>query len=130
MSAKTSAHITASILYWVVVFQLFVVFGAPLGRYTQGGQTEGALPTSGRFFAFISAILLLTMAFSVLALAKEGPLKNLNAVLVRRMAWFTAIYSAIGTVMNLASRSAAERPWAAITLAVFALTYRTLKLTK
>ena len=130
MTAKKSAQITASLLYAVVGFQILVVAGAPLGKYTQGGQTEGVLSTSGRAFALVSAGLLLVMAFSVKALVNEGPFKNFPTATVRRLAWFTAIYSALGTVMNLMSRSPVERPWAFITLAGFFFTYRTLKLTK
>lgn len=130
MTAKKSAQITSAILYAVVGFQLLVVAGAPLGRYTQGGQIDGTLPASGRMMALISAGLLLVMAFSVKALVNEGPLRNLAPRLIRRLAWITAIYSLVGTVMNSISRSPAERPWAFITLAGFFFTYRTLKLTK
>ena len=130
MTPKKSAHITASILYAVVGFQVLVAAGAPLGRFTQGGQIEGVLPTTGRSLAVISAGLLLVMAFSVKALVNEGPLRGLRPQTIRRLAWIAAIYSATGTVMNLASRSAVERPWAAVTLAGFYFTYRTLKLTK
>lgn len=130
MTAKKSAQITASILYAVVGFQILVVAGAPLGRFTQGGQTEGTLPVSGRIFALISAALLLLMAFSVKALVNEGPLRNFPVAVIRRLAWFTAIYSFIGIFMNLLSRSAVERPWALITLAGFYFSYKTLKLTK
>lgn len=130
MTPKKSAQIASSILLAVVVFQILVVAGAPLGKYTQGGQTEGVLPTSGRILAIFSAAILLFMASSVLALVNQGPLRTWKSSTIRRLSWFTVIYSAIGTVMNLASRSPAERPWAAVTLASFYFTYRTLKLTK
>ena len=31
----------------VILFQLFLVFGAPWGEFTQGGRHKGVLPTSG-----------------------------------------------------------------------------------
>lgn len=130
MNAYTSARIASTILYFVIGFQLLVVAGAPLGQYTQGGQTLGTLSAGGRFFAFVSAAVLLIMALSLQALVQKGPLTKLRTQTIRRIVWITAIYSLLGAAMNAISRSAVERPWAIVTGLVAFLSYRALKLTK
>lgn len=130
MNAHTSARIASTILYLVIGFQLLVVAGAPLGRFTQGGQTPGTLSVGGRVFAFVSAALLFLMAMSLQALVQNGPLTKLRMQTIRRIVWITAIYSLLGTAMNAISRSTVERPWAIVTGLVAFLSYRALKLTK
>ena len=93
----------------VAAFQVALVFGAPWGAYTQGGETEGALDTSGRVFAAVSCVILLVMATAILARVREGPLKNAPGRLVTALAWFTTIYSAVAVVLNLATQSSSER---------------------
>jgi len=46
----------------VILFQLFLVFGAPWGEFTQGGRHKGVLPTSGRVSAAVSIPILIFMA--------------------------------------------------------------------
>ena len=60
----------------IAAFQVALVFGAPWGVYTQGGETEGALDTAGRVFAAVSCAILLVMAAGILARVPEGPLKH------------------------------------------------------
>jgi hypothetical protein len=93
----------------VAAFQIALVFGAPWGAYTQGGETEGALDTSGRVLAAVSCVILLVMATAVLARVREGPLKTAPGRLVTALAWFTTIYSALAVVLNLATESSSER---------------------
>ena len=95
----------------VAAFQVALVFGAPWGAYTQGGETEGALDTSGRVLAAISCAILLVMAAAILARVGEGPLKGAPGKLVTALAWFTTIYAAVTVVLNLATRSSSERAW-------------------
>ena len=97
------------LLVGIAAFQLALVFGAPWGAYTQGGDTEGALDTSGRVLAAVSCVLLLVMAAAILARVGEGPLKNAPGRLVTALAWFTTVYSALAVVLNLATQSSSER---------------------
>jgi hypothetical protein len=90
-------------------FHVAVVFGAPGGAYTQGGETEGTLDASGRLFAALSCAILVVMAGAILARAGEGPLKNAPRRLVTALAWFTTLYSALAVVLNLATQSSSER---------------------
>ena len=63
------AHLYATICLATVFFQIGLIAGLPLGRYTQGGQHEGALPLSGRIVALVSIPILLWMALSILSAA-------------------------------------------------------------
>lgn len=76
MSAKRTARITAGVLGAVALFHLAVVLGAPLGRFTQGGQTDGALTATGRAMAAISMFILVAMSSVVLALVGESPMRR------------------------------------------------------
>ena len=104
-----AARAAAVLMTGVAAFQVALVFGAPWGAYTQGGETEGALDTSGRVFAAVSCVILLVLATAILARVREGPLKNAPGRLVTALAWFTTIYSAFAVVVNLATQSSSER---------------------
>jgi len=104
-----AARAAAVVMVGIAAFQVALVLGAPWGAYTQGGDTEGELDTAGRVFAAVSCVILLVMAAAILARVREGPLKNAPGRLVTALAWFTAIYSALSVVLNLATQSASER---------------------
>jgi hypothetical protein len=104
-----AARAAAVLMVGIAAFQVALVFSAPWGAYTQGGETEGTLDTSGRVLAAVSCVLLLVMAAAILARVREGPLKNAPGRLVTALAWFTMIYSALAVVLNLATESSSER---------------------
>jgi hypothetical protein len=104
-----AARAAAVVMVAISAFQVALVVGAPWGVYTQGGETEGALDTSGRVFATVSCAILLAMAAAMLARVREGPLKNAPGRLVTAFAWLTTIYSALAVVLNLATQSSSER---------------------
>jgi hypothetical protein len=104
-----AARAAAVVMVVVAAFQVALVFGAPWGAYTQGGETEGALGTSGRVVAAISCAILLVMAAAILARVREGPLEDAPAKLVTALAWFTTIYAAVAVAFNLATQSSSER---------------------
>ena len=87
-----AARAAAVVMLGIAAFQVALVLGAPWGVYAQGGQTEGALDTSGRVFAAVSCAILLVMAAAVLARVREGPLKNAPRRLVTALSWFTTIF--------------------------------------
>ena len=90
--------------------------------YTQGGETDGTLDTSGRVVAAVSCAILLLMAAAILGRVREGPLQNAPSRLVTALAWFTTIYSALSVVLNLITRSSSERAvFAPTAVVLFAL---------
>jgi hypothetical protein len=104
-----AARAAAVVMVGIAAFQVALVLGAPWGVYTQGGETEGALDTSGRVFAAASCAILLAMAAAILARVREGPLKSAPGRLVTALSWFTTMYAAVAVVLNLATRSSSER---------------------
>ena len=122
-----AARAAAVVMVGIAAFQVALVFGAPWGVYTQGGETEGALDTSGRLFAAVSCAVLLVLAAAILGRVREGPLKNAPRRLVTALAWFTTIYAALSVVLNLATQSSSERAvFAPIAILLFVLVVTTM----
>lgn len=130
-AAVLAAVSGAALICAVIAFQLAVALGAPLGRLTQGGGVDGALPMSGRLVAVGSAVLLAVMALGLLARSGIGPLRAAPRRLVTAIAWFTAIYAGLGVLLNLASPSPAERwTWAPVTALILVCAVVTLRATR
>lgn len=131
MSNQISARISGAILYSVILFQLALVFGAPWGEFTQGGQDSGTLGIAGRILALISAGALFLMGSAMFGLIRKGPFKNLRREVIHKFAFVTVAYSGIGVIMNFASRSAGERMvWGPITLIGFLFSLHAYRTTR
>jgi hypothetical protein len=127
MTGRTAARITAGLLAVVVAFQVALVVGAPWGAFTQGGGNEGALPTSGRAFAFVSILIVGLMAVTILARAGEGPMAAAPRRLITVLAWLTMIYMGLAIIVNLITPSPSERiVWAPVSLMIFAFAVTTM----
>ena len=122
-SAQTRAARTAAALFCIVAaFHAALALGAPWGAYTQGGGTGGTLTASGRVTAAVSCALSLTMAAAILSRVGRGPLRRLRTRPKAVLVWSTATYAAIGVVLNLITRSTAERAvWAPVSIALLGL---------
>lgn len=92
----------------LVVFEGLLAAGLPFGSAAWGGAHRGSLPPSLRVASAISAILWLWLA-GVIAGRLLGPTAR------RRILLAVAIYSLVGILLNLASKSALERViWAPV----------------
>ncbi|AXI49374.1 hypothetical protein C1J03_25065 (plasmid) [Sulfitobacter sp. SK012] len=106
----------ASILYAVgslgiILFQLCLIAGAPWGRLTQGGKTDGSLPTSGRIVAAINILLFAAMSLAILSAAGYWPNWPIWA------GWTTLAIQAVSAVLNWITPSVQERKlWGPTTL--------------
>lgn len=119
---QLAARFAAGICLLTAAFHAALVVGAPWGEYTQGGRMEGSLDTTGRVLAAISCIILIVMAFSILARAGEGPFRRLRARAVTALAGFTTIYAVIAVILNLITRSTPERNlWAPVSVVLLLL---------
>ena len=95
------------LLAMLVLFQLLLALGAPLGRAAWGGA-ERVLPPRLRY-ASAAAIPVLAIAIW-LVLSGAGLVSPTPApVGVRVGVWFFAAYFAFNTVMNVRSNSVLER---------------------
>ena len=107
MTSMAAAIIFTGLIALLAIFQLALVFGAPLGRFAWGGQND-VLPTRlrrGSIFA-----ILLYVAFSIILLSASGiitiaVLEPVGGLLC----WMIVVYLSFGVVMNALSRSKPER---------------------
>lgn len=111
------AHLYATLCGATVFFQIALVLGAPLGRYTQGGTHEGALPLSGRIIAAVSIFLLIFMALSILSAAGFPGLDW-----PRWTGWTALGISTVSCILNWITPSKVERNfWGPVTTIMAAL---------
>lgn len=100
----------------IICFQIALIFGAPWGRLTQGGQTDGALPASGRVIAAASIFILTGMALAVLS--AEGAWPGWPSWTL----WIALAVNALSMVLNWITPSEKERRlWGPIMTAMFLL---------
>lgn len=95
------------ILGALAVFQLALVFGAPLGRFAWGGA-DRVLPRSKRIGSAIAIVLYAVFAWVFLMRAGLMPLV-LPEIVVDVAAWVIVAYLALGIPLNAISRSKPER---------------------
>jgi hypothetical protein len=107
MMSIVAAFIFTAVIALLVIFQLALAFGAPLGRFAWGGQ-HTVLPTRLRRGSIFAVAVY--VAFSVILLAQSGvitiPVLEPVSIL---LCWMIAAYLFIGIVMNALSRSKPER---------------------
>ena len=111
-----AAVVVCGVLAALAVFQAFLMFGAPLGRFAWGGQ-HTVLPTSLRIGSAVSIALYALLAAVVLARA-DLVVTGVPDSVVHTAAWVVVGYFFIGIGMNLASRSKSERAVMSPTVAV------------
>ena len=104
---KFAVYTSLLLLLCLAIFQLMLVFGAPIGDYAWGGYYE-VLPTKLRI-ASLSSIAIYLL-FAVIIISKSG-LKPIitNTRVVNIGFWIVTIYSSLGVLVNLASRNYHER---------------------
>jgi len=104
--ANAAAIVATLVLAGLGMFQAMLAGGAPLGRFAWGGRHE-TLPVAYR--AASAATLPLYGLMAIVLLDRAGITSVLPADAARVGAWVVAGYMALGTMMNLASRSPPER---------------------
>jgi hypothetical protein len=114
MTHARSANLFTLLAVGTILFQLALVAGAPWGALTQGGRVSGALPSSARVLALVSATVLGCFIYIIRARAGTPPG-------FPRAAWVVVAYCALGVVLNAATPSAAERAlWLPVVAIMFA----------
>jgi hypothetical protein len=105
--AKVAAYIFCSILVCLGIFQIALIAGAPLGHFAWGGQNE-VLPAAYRIGSVMS--LAIYVLFGIIALQKVNVLHIIKSARFSNIGiWIIFGYSALGVLMNAASRSSGER---------------------
>ena len=107
MNPKAPALVFTAVTLIVVLFQLALAAGAPWGEAAMGGKFPGTLPTAMRVAAVVQMVVLLLLAATVLARAGLAWPRWFNASL--KGIWFVVAFTAVGTLLNLITRSKWER---------------------
>ena len=105
--APTAAIVFTVLMAGLIIFQVALIAGAPLGHFAWGGQ-DRVLPMQKRLGSAISIGLYLI--FAVLVLQRAGLANVLPwPGIVVVATWVLAGYFALGIVLNAVSRSRPER---------------------
>ena len=112
MSSTIAAYIYAVCAALPIAMQVALAFGAPLGRFANGGRFEGKLPPVWRALAVVQGVLLAGMAWIVLDRA------NIVEVgLPPLLFWIALGLTVLTTIANAASPSRPERlTWTPVTV--------------
>jgi hypothetical protein len=113
------ALFATTLLSVVLIFQIALALGVPLGKAAWGGRHEGTLPTRLRVASGVAAFVVYPLIIvAVLDAAMIG--KDLLPGNGQGMMWMLAGFFTLGTLVNAASRSKIERIWAPVSLAIAA----------
>jgi hypothetical protein len=121
---EIASLVAAGLLGLVVIFQLALALGAPLGEATMGGRArhdDGVLTPPYRVMALVSAAMLALAA--VIVLSRAGVVDiGLSEAVVAIGAWVVVGFSLLNTATNLSGRHPLER-WglSAVTVVVAVL---------
>lgn len=100
----TAAAVAACLLLaGLVVFQVLLVCGVPLGRFAWGGQQD-VLPSRLRVGSAVASVVYVVVGWVLVARAAQGAGGILGVV-----TWVVAGFFLLGTAGNLVSRSLPER---------------------
>ena len=108
----------------IVLFEVALALGAPLGEAAMGGSHSGQLPSDLRVVSALGAAFWSLAALTVLSRGgfAFSPVPRRAA---RWGTWVLVVVLALGTVMNAASPSSWERfGWAPLVLALTVVCFR------
>jgi len=109
-------YIVISII--VTLFQLALAFGAPLGKFANGGKFPGSLPKNMRFMPFIQIAIL--WFFLYIVLIKTNIIMNQSVSIGSIGIWFVVVFFFLGSILNLITPSKPERMvWGPINILTF-----------
>ena len=100
------------------LFQIAIVFGAPLGEYAYGGQNPGILKLPFRIASVFSALVMFAIAGHYLAqLGVFTPLLDSSGNSIAN--WGFAVFAGLSAIANNITRSQKEkRLWGGTTIAM------------
>lgn len=115
---KVAAGVAGILLAAIVVFQMALAFGAPLGKAAWGGQHEGVLPKRLRIASGVAALLIYPLI--VVAILDSAGLIDADFMpgTGAQLMWVFSGLFTLGGIANLVSRSTLERYWAPVSIAI------------
>jgi hypothetical protein len=119
MNDQTAALIAVVILGGLVVFQLSLALGSPLGEFAWGGA-QRVLPRPLRVASVVATLIYAAAAIVILEAVNAIDLIG-SVELTRTAVWVLAVFFAVGVPLNAISRSKRERVMALVALALSVL---------
>lgn len=102
----------------VTLFQLALAFGAPLGKFANGGKFPGSLPKNMRFLPFIQIAIL--WFFVYIVSIESNIISNQPSALGSIGIWFVVAFFFLGAILNLSTPSKPERMvWGPVNVITF-----------
>jgi hypothetical protein len=115
---KIAAGVAVTLLAVIIVFQMALALGAPLGKAAWGGRHEGVLPRRLRIASGVAALViypLIVVAVLGSAGLVDGDFLPGNR---RQLMWVFVGLFTLGGIANFVSRSAIERYWGPVSIAI------------
>ena len=113
-----AAYIYSFFAVLIIFWQIALIFGAPLGEYTMGGQDKGELPPKKKLLAAISILLVIFYVVSILSQANIV-FQNLHNI-TKYTIWIVLVLNFFTLLGNTITRSKKERNiWLPITFIMF-----------
>lgn len=119
-SDMAAAVVFVAIIFGLIVFQVALAVGAPLGAFAWGGAHSGVLPKRLRVASLVSVVMYVLLA--VVVLDRAGMTAVFPMSFVPVAVWVVFGYLCLGVVMNAVSRSRRERFVMTPTAAALAVT--------
>jgi hypothetical protein len=115
---RIAAVVAASLLGVIAAFQLALALGMPARGMAWGGQYEGKLPVGLRIISGVAGLVIYPLAtLLILEAAGVTDFEVVPDVGPVGMWVFTGLF-AFGGLLNLVSRSKAERVWAPVSMVI------------
>lgn len=113
--------IALTVLFFLALFQVALIFGAPLGNYAWGGQHK-ILPMQFRIGSITSIIIYAIFAALILSKSELWTIIH-NETALSVGLWMTTTYLGLGVFLNAISRSKRERNLMTPVALVLAITF-------
>jgi hypothetical protein len=115
---RFAAVVAASLLGVIAAFQLALALGMPARGMAWGGQHDGKLPAGLRIASAVAGLVIYPLAtLLILEAAGVTDFEVVPDVGPVGMWVFTGLF-AFGALLNLVSRSKAERVWAPVSMGI------------
>jgi hypothetical protein len=113
-----AAVVAACLLGVIAVFQLALAVGMPARQMAWGGQYEGKLPVGLRIASAVAGLVLYPLA--IFLILEAGGVTDFDVIpdVGPVGMWVFAGLFAFGALLNLVSRSKAERVWAPVSMGI------------
>lgn len=113
-----AAVIAVALLGILIVFQLALAAGAPLGFAAWGGRNSGVLPAGLRVASALVGLAVYPLFIAVILAAAALIGDDWLPFDARTVMWVFAGFFALGVVANAVSRSPRERLWSPVSAAL------------